>query len=64
MLGIMKLPMLLAALIALTAPAFAQATWYVDASASPGPGSGSQFDPFCTIPSALVAAACGDTVLV
>ena len=35
----------------------AQTIWYVDAAACPGPGSGSQGDPFCKIQDALNAAA-------
>ncbi len=39
-------------------------TWYVDDDNFPGPGSGSQEDPFCSIQAGISAAASGDTVLV
>jgi hypothetical protein len=44
--------------------AAAQATIYVDDDACPGPGSGTQSDPYCSIQDAIDAAASGDTVYV
>jgi len=43
--------------------AIAQTTWYVDDDC-PGPGTGSEQDPFCSIQEGIDAAADGDTVLV
>lgn len=43
---------------------FAQTTWYVDDANCPGPGSGTQGDPFCIIQAGIDAAQDGDTVLV
>jgi len=45
-------------------PAQAQTTWYVDATNCPGPGSGSQVDPFCHIQPAIDASTNGDEVVV
>ncbi|MEW6747026.1 MAG: right-handed parallel beta-helix repeat-containing protein [Planctomycetota bacterium] len=42
----------------------APTTWYVDDDNCPGPGSGSDSDPFCRIQDAIELAADGDTVLV
>ena len=44
------------------ATARAQTTRYVDVANCPGPGTGSQGDPFCNIKDAISAAANGDTV--
>lgn len=55
---------LLLAAILLCGPALAQSTVYVDAANCPGPGTGSQGDPFCTLADAITAAAVGDTVQV
>src|SRR5262245_16196292 len=44
--------------------AFASRTWYVDQQNCPGPGDGSQGNPFCKIQEGIDAAASGDTVLV
>ena len=41
-----------------------QVTWYVDQANCPGPGDGSQSNPFCHIQDGLDAASPGDTVLV
>ncbi len=41
----------------------AQTTWYVDDDNCPGPGTGGQADPFCSIQDGIEAAAGGDTVL-
>ncbi len=41
-----------------------QTTWYVDGANCPGPGTGSQADPFCTIQAGMVGAMIGDTVIV
>jgi len=45
-------------------PVMAQTTWYVDDDNCPGPGSGTQTDPFCTIEDAIDASSSGDTVMV
>ncbi len=45
-------------------PANAQTTWYVDDDNCPGPGTGTQADPFCTIQAGIDAAINGDEVLV
>ncbi len=42
----------------------AASTWYVDINACPGPGAGTQIDPFCEIQAAVDAASDGDTILV
>ena len=42
----------------------AQRTWYVDASNCPGPGEGTQVNPFCRIQDAIDQASFGDTVTV
>lgn len=42
--------------------AWGQVTWYVDDDNCPGPGSGSQGDPFCSIQAGIDAAVDGDTV--
>ena len=39
-------------------------TWHVDRATCPGPGTGSEADPFCTIGEAIAASSDGDTVLV
>lgn len=47
------------------AVAFGQTVWHVDDDACPGPGSGSEVDPFCKIQDALNAAALnGDEIIV
>ena len=43
---------------------FAQITWYVDDDYCPGPGTGSQADPFCAIHFAVNVATDGDTIAV
>ncbi len=48
----------------LTAAAQAQTTWYVDNGNCPGPGSGSEGDPFCKIQDGIDASASGDEVVV
>ncbi len=48
----------------LTAAAQAQTTWYVDHGNCPGPGSGSERDPFCKIQDGINASSTGDTVIV
>ena len=55
----------LSLLVLLAAPALAQTTWHVDASAA-GPGTGSAQDPFPSIQTAIAQPATldGDTVLV
>lgn len=56
---------LLATLIFWTPSVFAGTnTWYVDTTACPGPGTGTETDPFCTIGLAIDAAQVGDTVVV
>ena len=44
--------------------ASAQQTWHVDDDACPGPGTGARIDPYCSIQTALEAAATGDTISV
>jgi len=44
--------------------AVAQTTWHVDDDNCPGPGSGTQADPFCSIQVAIDASADGDVILV
>ena len=48
----------------LTAAAQAQTTWYVDNGNCPGPGSGSERDPFCKIQVGIDASRTGDEVVV
>ncbi len=48
----------------LTAAARAQTTWYVDNGNCPGPGSGSEGDPFCKIQDGIDESASGDEVIV
>ncbi len=48
----------------LTAAAQTQTTWYVDNGNCPGPGSGSEGDPFCKIQDGIDASASGDEVVV
>ncbi len=43
-------------------PVWAQTTWYVDDDNCPGPGAGTQVDPFCSIQDAIDAATAGDTI--
>ena len=50
--------------LALAPKSTAQETWYVDTHTCSGTGSGSAFDPFCTIQAGIDAAQDGDTVLV
>ena len=47
-----------------TIPANAETTWHVDIANCPGPGSGSEADPFCKIQDGIDAAVDGDTVLI
>ena len=49
---------------ALSCAAAGQTTWYVDDDNCPGPGSGTEADPFCSIQDGIHAAADGDEVLV
>ena len=42
----------------------AQTTCYVDADQCPGPGTGTEADPFCEIQDAIVASANGDEIIV
>jgi hypothetical protein len=48
--------------IGLPSPVMAQTTWYVDDDNCPGPGSGTQADPFCSIQHAIDTASYGDTI--
>ena len=50
--------------ISLSATADAQMTRYVDIANCPGPGSGTEGDPFCKIQDGIDAAVDGDTVLI
>lgn len=52
------------ALFLATAQVSAQTTWYVDDDNCPGPGAGTEADPFCTIQDGIDTAQDGDTVLV
>ncbi len=45
-----------------TVPVMAQTTLYVDDDNCPGPGTGTQADPFCTIQDAIDASSSGDTI--
>ncbi len=57
--------LVLAGGMALTsATAYAQTTWHVDDDACPGPGSGTESDPFCSIQTAIDTATDGDEVVV
>lgn len=60
----MRAPALLAVLVISTS-AFAQTTWYVDASAIP-PGAGSSADPYASVQHAIAASTTldGDTIVV
>ncbi len=49
-------------MVAVTAPA--QTTWFVDDDNCPGPGSGTQADPFCSIQDGIDTAAGGDKILI
>lgn len=57
---------IVAALITLgtAVEAFAQTMWYVADDNCPGPGSGSQLDPFCKIQDGIDPSGAGDTVKV
>jgi len=46
------------------AVAVAQTTWYVDITACPNSGTGTELDPFCKIQNGINRSADGDTVLV
>jgi hypothetical protein len=48
----------------MSVPAQGQVTRYVDDANCPGPGAGTQVDPFCTIAQGINASLDGDTVLV
>jgi len=50
--------------ILLSATADAQTTRYVDIANCPGPGSGTEAEPFCKIQDGIDAAVDGDTVLI
>ncbi len=52
------------AVLLLSSIAPAETTWHVDVANCPGPGSGTQADPFCTIQAGIDAAGSGDTVLI
>jgi hypothetical protein len=52
-----------AAVVALAAAARGQTTWYVDVNC-PGPGSGTENDPFCAVQDAIDAAADSDEIVV
>ncbi|MCZ6654055.1 MAG: hypothetical protein O7D91_13645 [Planctomycetota bacterium] len=47
-----------------TSSADAQTTWHVDDDACPGPGSGTESDPFCRIQNAIDDSSDGDEVVV
>jgi hypothetical protein len=55
---------LLAVAAMLSPRAGAATTWYVDDDNCPGPGSGTEADPFCSIQSAIMDAADGDEIIV
>ena len=48
----------------LCGPALAQTTWYVDDDNCPGPGVGTQGNPYCSIQDAIVQAMNGDEIIV
>ena len=50
--------------ISLAAGAVQAATWYVDGGNCPGPGSGTEKDPFCLIQDGIDASISGDLVVV
>ena len=57
--------LLIVAVIAVfSSAAQAQTTWYVDDDNCPGPGSGTQADPFCSIQDAIDAAVDTDEIVV
>jgi predicted outer membrane repeat protein len=61
---VLVLVLSLAAVISPAGPAVAATTWYVDDDNCPGPGSGTQSDPFCKIQSAVGNASAGDTIII
>lgn len=61
--SVVKYALVFASLLFLSAAAWA-ATWYVDDDNAPGPGSGTQEDPFSKIQYGIDAASDGDAVLV
>ena len=63
-LGLPTLLPILGVVGALTVPALAQTTWYVDDDTCPAVGTGTQADPFCSLQVAVDAASDGDLVLV
>ncbi len=52
------------AFLLLASSVLAQTTWFVDATSTGCPGTGTASDPFCSIQAAIDASATGDTVLV
>ncbi len=54
--GVLALTILVSGAVGLAAD------WYVDDDNCPGPGSGTQADPYCKIQAAIDAAAAGDTI--
>jgi hypothetical protein len=54
----------LIAVIIPTSPVSALATWYVDATHCPGPGTGTVGNPFCKIQSAIGNASADDTIII
>jgi hypothetical protein len=55
---------LLAAVVLLAADAQAQTTWYVDDDNCPGPGNGTEADPYCSIQTAIDNAVDRDEIVV
>jgi predicted outer membrane repeat protein len=60
----MKLFFWIVVALGTTGAAHAQMTWYVDDGNCPGPGSGTEEDPFCSIQAGIVAASDADEVVV
>jgi len=48
----------------LASPSRGAVTWYIDDDACPGPGTGTQADPFCSIQRGIDASVSGDEVVV
>ena len=52
------------AALAFCVPVSAQTTWYVDDDNCPGPGTGTELDPFCLIQDAIDAASDDDEIII
>lgn len=62
-LNVLRTGLALTSLMFVIVPTHGQSTWYVDCANCPGPGTGTEVDPFCNINQGISASSNGDTVI-